>query len=105
MKVLSSMYSNVQLSNLDNLNKPHVRQDISAYQLSCFGFCPWYPRRFSGPSVKSLRFAQTNNRIHDLCARQEIRACQLSLLGSVQGILGASSGLRSRAECCRQRPK
>ena len=53
-------------SNLDNLNEPRVRQDISASQ---FGFCPWYPRRFFGPSFKSLRFLRTNSRIHYVLAK------------------------------------
>ena len=43
-----------------------ARQDISASQ---FGFCPWYPRRFFGPSFKSLRFLRTNSRIHYVLAK------------------------------------
>ena len=77
-------------SNLDNLNEPRAHQDISASQ---FGFCPWYPRRFFGPSFKSLRFLRTNSRIHYVFAKILVHLS----LGSVHGILGASSDLRSRA--------
>ena len=58
-----------------------------------FGFCPWYPRRFFGPSFKSLRFLRTNSRIHYVLAKILVHLS----LGSVHGILGASSDLRSRA--------
>ena len=58
-----------------------------------FGFCPWYPRRFFGPSFKSLRFLRTNSRIYYVLAKILVHLS----LGSVHGILGASSDLRSRA--------
>ena len=72
-----------------------VHQDISASQ---FGFCPWYPRRFFGPSFKSLRFLRTNSRIHYVFAKILVHLS----LGSVHGILGASSGRCQNPSDCRR---
>ena len=64
--LLRAFVQEPSISPNEQLDSLCARQDISASQ---FGFCPWYPRRFFGPSFKSLRFLRTNSRIHYVLAK------------------------------------